>query len=360
MAVTEQLHPALLSFLKAQPKRMLIDGKWVEAVSGKTFETINPATGEVLASVAEADREDIDRAVKAARRAFHGTWAKVKPAERARLLHRLADLIEANGDELAMLEVLDNGMPITHARKGMVPRVAELLRYYAGWTTKIHGETIETSVPGEFFTYTLREPVGVVGAIVPWNGPLITATWKLAPALAVGCTVVLKPAEQTPLTSLRLGELILEAGFPAGVVNICPGFGPTAGAALAEHMDVNKIAFTGEYTTGQIIVKASAGNLKRVSLELGGKSPDIVFDDADLEQAVPGTAWAIFRNSGQVCCAGSRLFVEQKLYDTFVSRVAEYASTIKVGNGLDPSTQMGPLISQEQLDRVTGYLRVGQ
>jgi len=226
--------------------------------------------------------------------------------------------------------------------------------------TKLYGETIETSVPGEFFTYTLREPIGVVGAIVPWNGPLITATWKLAPALAVGCTVVLKPAEQTPLTSLRLGELILEAGFPAGVVNICPGFGPTAGAALAEHTDVNKIAFTGEHTTGQLIVKASAGNLKRVSLELGGKSPDIVFDDADLDQAVPGTAWAIFRNSGQVCCAGSRLFVEQKIYDRFVSRVAEYASTIKVGNGLDPSTQMGPLISKEQLERVTGYLRVGK
>ncbi|MBI4391172.1 MAG: aldehyde dehydrogenase family protein, partial [candidate division NC10 bacterium] len=349
MPVAEQLHPALLSFLKNQPKKMLIDGKWVEAASGKTFETVNPATGEVLASVAEADREDIDRAVKAARRAFEGPWAKVKPADRQRLLLRLADLIEANGDELAMLEVLDNGMPITMARKGMVPRVAELLRYYAGWATKLHGETVETSVPGEFFTYTLREPIGVVGAIVPWNGPLITATWKLAPALAVGCTVVLKPAEQTPLTSLRLGELMLEVGFPAGVVNICPGFGPTAGAALAEHMDVNKIAFTGEHTTGQIIVKAAAGNLKRVSLELGGKSPDIVFSDADLDQAVPGTAWAIFRNSGQVCCAGSRLFVEQKVYDKFVTRVAEYASTIKVGNGLDPGTQMGPLISKEQL-----------
>lgn len=360
MPVAEQLHPALLSFLKNQPKKMLIDGKWVEAASGKSFETVNPATGEVLASVAEADREDIDRAVKAARRAFEGPWAKVKPADRQRLLLRLADLIEANGDELAMLEVLDNGMPITMARKGMVPRVAELLRYYAGWATKLQGETIETSVPGEYFTYTLREPIGVVGAIVPWNGPLITATWKLAPALAVGCTVVLKPAEQTPLTSLRLGELMLEVGFPAGVVNICPGFGPTAGAALAEHMDVNKIAFTGEHTTGQIIVKAAAGNLKRVSLELGGKSPDIVFSDADLDQAVPGTAWAIFRNSGQVCCAGSRLFVEQKVYDKFVARVAEYAATIKVGNGLDPGTQMGPLISKEQLERVTGYLQVGK
>jgi acyl-CoA reductase-like NAD-dependent aldehyde dehydrogenase len=226
MGVTEQLHPALLSFLKAQPKRMLIDGKWVEAASGKTFETINPATGEVLASVAEADREDIDRAVKAARRAFHGAWAKVKPAERARLLHRLADLIEANGDELAMLEVLDNGMPITHARKGMVPRVAELLRYNAGWATKIHGETIETSVPGEFFTYTLREPVGVVGAIVHWNGPLITATWKLAPALAVGCTVVLKPAEQTPVVAAHLHAILLEAGAPPGTLLAVDRRGP--------------------------------------------------------------------------------------------------------------------------------------
>jgi len=360
MLVADQLKPALLSFLKNQPKGMLIDGKWVQAASGKTFETVNPATGEVLAAVAEADREDIDRAVKAARKAFEGPWAKVTPSDRQRLLLRLADLVEANADELAMLEVLDNGMPITTARKGMVPRVADLMRYYAGWATKLHGETIETSLPGEYFTYTLREPVGVVGAIAPWNGPLVTAIWKMGPALAVGCTVVLKPAEQTPLTSLRLGELILEAGFPAGVVNICPGFGPTAGAALAEHMDVNKISFTGEHTTGQLIVKASMGNLKRVTLELGGKSPDIVFSDADLDQAVPGTAWAIFRNSGQVCCAGSRLFVERGIYDKFVALVAEYAATIKVGNGLDPTTQMGPLISKEQLERVTGYLRVGK
>ena len=359
MAVAIELHPAVVRFLACQPKRMLIGGEWVEAASGKTFNAFNPATGQALAQVAEADREDIDRAVRAARRAFEGAWAKVKPAARQLLLFRLADLLEANGDELAELEVLNNGMPIAMA-KGMIPRVAELLRYYAGWATKIHGETVPTSVPGEFFTYTVREPVGVVGAITPWNSPLVTLAWKLGPALATGCTIVVKPAEQTPLTTLRVGELALEAGIPAGVVNICPGFGPTAGAALAEHPDVDKIAFTGEYTTGQLIVKASAGNLKRVSLELGGKSPDIVFADADLETAVPGAAWAIFRNAGQVCCAGSRLFVEQAVYDRFVARMVEYASTIRVGNGLDPDTQMGPLISPEQLERVAGYLRIGK
>ena len=276
MAVAVELHPAVVRFLACQPKRMLIGGEWVEAASGKTFNAFNPATGQALAQVAEADREDIDGAVRAARRAFDGAWAKVKPAARQLLLFRLADLLEANG------------------------------------------------------------------------------------ALATGCTIVVKPAEQTPLTTLRVGELVLEAGIPAGVVNICPGFGPTAGAALAEHPDVNKIAFTGEYTTGQLIVKASAGNLKRVSLELGGKSPDIVFADADLETAVPGAAWAIFRNAGQVCCAVSRLFVEQAVYDRFVARMVAYASTIRVANGLDPETQMGPLISPEQLERVTGYLRIGK
>ncbi len=359
MPVTAELHPALVSYFSAHPKPMLIDGKWVAALSGRTFETINPATGEVLAHVAEADAADINRAVQAARKAFEGTWSHIKPAQRQRFLLRLADLVEAHADELAELEVLNNGMTIS-AAKGSVVRVVDLLRYYAGWATKIHGETIETSVPGEFFTYTQREPLGVVGAIVPWNSPLVTATWKLAPALAVGCTIVLKPAEQTPLTTLRYGELIQEAGFPAGVVNICPGFGETAGAALASHPDVDKIAFTGEHTTGQKIVQASAGNLKKVTLELGGKSPDIVFADADLDQAVQGAMWGIFRLSGQVCCAGSRLFVEQKIYDRFVGQMAEHAAKIKVGNGLDPETQMGPLISQEQLERVTGYLHIGK
>jgi aldehyde dehydrogenase (NAD+) len=356
--VEQEIDPRVASFLAGRSKKMLIDGRWVEAASGKTFQAINPATAQPLTSVAEAGREDINRAVEAARRAFEGVWAKVKPTQRQRLLFRLAELLETHGEELAELEVLNNGMPISTSR-AMIPRVADLLRYYGGWATKIHGETVSTSAPGDYFTYTLREPVGVVGAIVPWNSPLVTAAWKLAPALATGCTVVLKPAEQTPLTSLRLGELIMEAGIPGGVVNICPGFGPTAGAALAEHTDVDKIAFTGEYSTGQLIVKASTGNLKRVSLELGGKSPDIICADADLEQAVPGAAWGIFRLSGQVCCAGSRLFVERKIYDRFLAGIADYASRIKVGNGLDPSTEMGPLISQEQLERVTGYLRIG-
>jgi len=360
MTVVTESNPAVRSFLERQPKKMLIDGRWVQAISGRTFETFNPATGKLLASVAEADREDIDRAVNAARCAFQGAWAKVKPSGRQRFLLRLAELVEANVDELAVLEVLDSGIPISLARGGLVPRAAELLRYYAGWATKIHGETIENSVPGEYFTYTLREPVGVVGAIVPWNSPLVIAIWKLAPALATGCTVVLKPAEQTPLSALRLGELILEAGFPEGVVNICPGFGPIAGAALAEHDDIDKLAFTGSYQTGRSIVKASAGNLKRLSLELGGKSPDIVFADTDLDQAVPGAAWGIFRLSGQICCGGSRLFVEKRIHHEFVSRLAEYASSILVGNGLDSSTQMGPLISQKQLDRVSSYIHSGE
>ncbi len=359
-ALEEKLHPAASEFLKSRPRKMLIGGEWVEAASGKTFETLNPATGQVHATVAEADKEDIDRAVKAARRAFETDWAKTKPSGRQALLLRLADLFEENGEELACLETLDNGMPYTAALNGMVPRVCNTLRYYAGMATKIHGDTVENSIPGNFFTYTRREPLGVVGAIHPWNGPLVVASRSLAPALAAGNTIVLKPAEQTPLSVLRLGELILEAGFPPGVVNICPGFGATAGSALSEHPDVNKIAFTGSHVTGQKIIQASAGNLKRVSLELGGKSPDIVFADADLEQAVPGTAWAICRNAGQVCCAGSRLFVEKKIYDSFISQVADFASTVKVGNGFDPETQMGPLISEKQLDRVTGYLKIGQ
>jgi aldehyde dehydrogenase (NAD+) len=358
-SIAEPTRPAISPFLESTTKKMLIDGQWVEAISGKYFETTNPATGEVLARVAEAGREDIDRAVKAARRAFQVPWSRFKPAERQRLLLRLADLVDKNANELSLLEVLDSGMPITLARTALIPRAAEQLRYYAGWATKIHGETIENSAPGDFFTYTLREPVGVVGAIVPWNSPFVIAIWKLAPALAAGCTVVIKPAEQTPLSALRLGELAMEAGFPAGVVNICPGFGNQGGAALAEHEDVNKIAFTGSFATGQRIVAASTSNLKRVSLELGGKSPDIVFADADLDRAIPGAAWAIFRLSGQICCGGSRLFVEQKIYDHFLTKVCDFASTIKIGNGLDPKTEMGPLVSQQQLARVDGYIQSG-
>lgn len=357
--VVERVGVANLAFLASQPKRMLIDGQWVDSVSGEYFETWNPATGEILAKVAGAAQEDIDLAVKASRKALCGPWGKIKPADRQRLLLRLADLIEKNADELALLEVLDTGMPISLARPAFIPRAAEQVRYYAGWATKIHGETIENSSPGNFFTYTLREPVGVVGAIVPWNSPFMIAVWKVAPALAAGCTVVLKPAEQTPLSALRLGELVLEAGFPNGVLNICPGFGSKAGAALAEHDGVDKIAFTGSYATGQNIVRASASNLKRVSLELGGKSPDIIFADADLDRAIPGSAWAIFRLSGQICCGGSRLFVEQKIYDRFLSELVDFSASIKVGNGLDSSTEMGPLISQEQFKRVNGYIESG-
>lgn len=355
----QPMPPGTIPFLESSTKRMLIDGEWVESVSGKYFETRNPATGEVLSRVAEAGREDIDRAVQSAQRAFRDVWAKTKPSDRQRLLLRLAELLETHADELALLEVLDSGMPITLARGGLIPRAAEQIRYYAGWATKIHGETIDNSAPGSFFTYTLRQPVGVVGAIVPWNSPLMIAIWKLAPALAAGCTVVLKPAEQTPLTALRLGELTLQAGFPPGTVNVCPGFGDVAGAALAEHDQVNKIAFTGSTSTGKRIVSASTFNLKRVSLELGGKSPDIVFADADLDRAVSGAAWAIFRLSGQICCGGSRLFVEEKIYDRFLSKLSDFSAAIKVGPGLDPGSEMGPLISEEQFGRVIEYIESG-
>ena len=340
-------------------KKMLIDGKWVDAASGKHFETRNPATGDLLATVAEGDAEDINRAVTAARKAFEGPWSKFKPYERQALLLKLADLVEKNFDELSTLDTLDMGAPISRTR-GTRQRVLGMLRYYAGQTTAIHGETIQNSLPGEVFSYTLKEPVGVVGAIIPWNGPLGASIWKIGPALAAGCTVILKPAEEAPLAPLRLGELVMEAGVPPGVVNVVPGYGETAGAALAEHPDVDKVAFTGSHLTGQSIIRASAGNLKRVSLELGGKSPDIVFADADLDQAVPGSGMAVFANSGQICSAGTRLFVERKIYDEFVGRVAEFSKTLRVGDGRDPETQVGPLVSEEQLKRVTGYLAIGR
>ncbi len=345
-------------FLDGKTKKLLIDGQWVESLSGETFASINPSTGAVLAHVAKGGREDIDRAVKAARRAFEGPWSKFKPFDRQALLLRIADLVETHYEELAWLDTLDYGGPIARTL-GAKRRHIGLLRYYAGLATAIHGETIENSLPGEIVSYTLKEPVGVVGAIIPWNGPVGTAIWKIAPALATGCTVVLKTAEESPLSALRLGELMLEAGVPPGVVNIVPG-GGAAGAALAEHSDVDKIAFTGSTATGQAIVRASAGNLKRLSLELGGKSPDIVFADADLDQAVPGAALAVFANSGQVCSAGTRLFVQRKVYDEFVGRVAEFGKAMKIGDVLDPQTQMGPLVSEKQLDRVSGYLAIGR
>jgi aldehyde dehydrogenase (NAD+) len=346
-------------FLDGKPKRMLIDGKWVLATSGKTFDSINPSTGEVLASVAEGDAEDIDRAVTAARRAFNGPWSKFKPFERQTLLLKLADLVEQHFDELAALDTLDMGAPISRTTGNRL-RALGMLRYYAGQAVSIHGETIENSLPGEYVSFTLKEPVGVVGAIIPWNGPLTATIWKIGPALATGCTVVLKPAEEAPLTPLRLAELCQEAGVPPGVVNVVPGYGETAGAALASHPDVDKVAFTGSHLTGQKIVQASSGNLKRVSLELGGKSPDVVFADADLEAAVPGASMAVFANSGQICSAGTRLFVEKRIYEEFTARVAAFSKTLRVGDSANPDTQIGPLVSAEQLDRVTGYLTIGR
>ena len=346
------------------PRKMLIDGNWVEAASGKRFSTLNPAAGEELTKIAEGDREDIERAVKAARKAFEsGPWRRMTTSERGRLLWKLADLLEAHTEEFALLESLDNGKPLAVARVADVPLSVDLFRYMAGWATKIEGTTIPISVPytpgAQYLAYTLREPVGVVGQIIPWNFPLLMAAWKLGPALATGCTIVLKPAEQTPLSALRLGELICEAGFPDGVVNIVPGFGETAGAALASHPDVDKCAFTGSTEVGKLIVQAAAGNLKKISLELGGKSPNVVYKDANLDVAIPGSASAIFFNHGQCCCAGSRLYVERPIFDQVVEGVAEHARKIKVGPGLDPATEMGPLVSEEQLNRVCGYLESG-
>jgi phenylacetaldehyde dehydrogenase len=355
-----QIDPRVADYIE-KPRKMLINGKWVNAASGKTFPSYNPATGEVLAQVAEADREDINQAVKAAREAFeHGPWRRMTASERGRLVWKLADLLDQNIEEFAYLESLDNGKPLKIAKAADVPLAVDLFRYMAGWATKIEGNTIPISAPGaKYLAYTLKEPVGVVGQIIPWNFPLLMAAWKLGPALATGCTVVLKPAEQTPLSALRLGELIMEAGFPDGVVNIVPGYGETAGAALAAHPDVDKIAFTGSTEVGKLIVHAATGNLKKVSLELGGKSPNVVFKDADLDAAIPGSASAIFFNHGQCCCAGSRLYVEKPIFDRVVEGVAEHAKKIKVGSGLDPATQMGPLVSEEQLNRVCSYLESG-
>ena len=355
-----QLHRSVQEFL-SRPRKLLIEGKWVEARSGKTFETYNPATGEVLAHVAEGDRAEINQAVAAARKAFEsGPWPDMSPAERGRLLWKLSDLVEQHHEELAELETLDNGKPLFFSRIVDVPTVVEVFRYMAGWATKVEGTTIPISAPfAKYFAYTLREPVGVVGQIIPWNFPLIMAAWKLAPALAVGCTCVLKPAEQTPLTALRLGELIHEAGFPDGVVNIVPGFGETAGAALASHPDVDKIAFTGSTEVGRLIANAATGNLKKVSLELGGKSPNVVFADADLNAAIPGSASAIFFNQGQICTAGSRLFVHKSIFDRVVEGVAETSRKFQVGPGMNESTNLGPLVSKEQLSRVCGYIESG-
>jgi phenylacetaldehyde dehydrogenase len=359
------LHPAPVPEIIARfitgPLQLLIGGAWVDAKSGKTFDVFDPATGREIAKVAEGDAADIDAAVAAARRAFeNGPWPRMSPLERSKLIYRLGDALEANAEEFAALEALDNGKPIRDARAVDLPGSYEMFRYMSGWATRLNGETVPISAPGNWHAYTLREPVGVVGQIIPWNFPLMMAAWKLAPAVAAGCTIVLKPAEQTPLSAIRLGRLIQEVGFPPGVVNIVTGFGETAGAALAAHPDVDKVAFTGSTEVGKLIVQAAAGNLKKVSLELGGKSPAIVFPDADMDVAIRGTASAIFFNMGQCCTAGSRLFVHKRVFDRLMDGIASEAGKIRIGPGLDPETQMGPLVSAEQFTRVTGFLEAGR
>ena len=340
--------------------RMLIDGRFVPAASGKTFAVYNPATGDIQAQVPEAEAEDVNRAVLAARRAFdEGPWSKTSSSERGKLLWKVADLLEANLEEFAELESLDNGKPLSVARVADVPLAVDMFRYMAGWATKLGGSTLSFGTPGAFHSYTMREPIGVVAQIIPWNFPLLMAAWKLAPALAAGCCVVLKLAEQTPLSGLRLAELFDQAGFPPGVVNVLTGFGEGAGAPLAEHPLVDKVAFTGSTEVGKLIVKAATGNLKKVTLELGGKSPAIIFPDADLSKAIPGTASAIFFNQGQCCCAGSRLYVHESVYDKVLQGVSDIAGGITMGAGTDPRTEMGPLVSEEQFQRVTGFIDSG-
>jgi phenylacetaldehyde dehydrogenase len=345
--------------IDVKPGKLFIADEFVDAQSGKTFETINPATEEVLTTVAEADAADVDRAVSAARNAFdQGPWATMDARERGRLLYKLAALIDANREELTTLETLDNGKPIFETSNVDLPQVIDVIEYYAGWADKVHGDTVPAS--GNFFTYTRREPLGVCGQIIPWNFPLLMAAWKLGPALACGNTVVLKPAEQTPLTAIRLAELIQEAGFPSGVVNVLPGFGPTAGGALVQHPQVDKIAFTGSTEVGRLIQREAAGTLKNISLELGGKSPNVVFADADIDAAVQGALVGIFFNQGEVCCAGSRLFVEEPVHDEFVSKLAEAAKSVVVGDPLHADTRMGAQVSEEQFTKILGYIDLGK
>ncbi len=346
---------------KIQPGRLLINGEWVESTGGRMLDTVNPANGEVSTQIPAGTAEDVDRAVAAARKAFDdpaGAWQKMPATERGRLLWRLSDLIEQNIDELAELETLDNGKPIFESRYVDLPMVVDVFRYYAGFATKIHGETINARPNA--FTYTLREPIGVVGAIIPWNFPLLLASWKLGPALATGNTVVIKPAEQTSLTLLRVGQLMMEAGLPPGVVNIVTGLGPTVGAAIAKHPGVDKVAFTGSTLVGKEIMRNAAETIKRVTLELGGKSPNIVFADSDLDAAVKGATTGIFYGKGEVCAAGSRLFVEKKIHDDFLSRLVDRARKLKPGDPLDPKTRLGAIVSERQMQRVLGYIERGK
>jgi aldehyde dehydrogenase (NAD+) len=340
------------------PTQLLINNRWVPSESGETFATVNPSTGEEICQVAAAGPADVDKAVEAARKAFErGAWRKMNASERGKLLFRLADLIEQHADELARLEALDNGKPVSVARRVDVAKSVASYRYFAGWADKVQGKTIP--IDGDFFCYTRHEPIGVVGQIIPWNYPMLMQAWKLAPALATGNTVVLKPAEQTPLSALRVGELILEAGFPEGVVNLLPGFG-SAGAAIARHMDVDKVAFTGSTETGRLILEAAArSNLKKVTLELGGKSPNIIFHDTDLDEAVEGAHLGIFSNQGQICSAGSRVFVEEKIYDQFMEKSVARARKRIVGDPFDPQTEQGPQVDQAQFDRISDYIESG-
>ncbi|CAH0134497.1 aldehyde dehydrogenase family protein [Peribacillus sp. Bi134] len=358
MVQTIKLNPRVQEFLKGT-KKLLINGELVEAASGKTFETLDPSNGKVLAVVSEAGPEDVDKAVKAARKAFdNGPWKKMSASERSRLIYKLADLMEEHKEALAQLDTLDNGKPIGETTNADVPLAIDHFRYYAGWTTKIVGQTIP--VAGNYFNYTRHEAVGVVGQIIPWNFPLLMAAWKLGAALATGCTIVLKPAEQTPLSALYLGQLALEAGFPPGVLNVIPGFGETAGSPLVDHPDVDKIAFTGSTSVGKMIMRQASGTVKKISLELGGKSPNIILPDADMSKAIPGALMGIMFNQGQVCCAGSRLYIQKKSYDNVVADLVSHAKNIKQGAGLDPSTQIGPLVSSEQMERVGGYIEKGK
>ena len=347
----------------AQPKvhqtECFIGGRWTPSVSGKTFDTINPATEEVIAQVAEGDKEDVDLAVAAARKAFEqGPWGKMDARERGRLMYKLADLMEENIDELAALETLDNGKPIRDSRNADLPLAIDCLRYYAGYADKIHGQTIP--VRGNYFTYTRREPVGVAGQIIPWNFPILMTAWKWGPALAAGCTIVMKPAEQTPLTCLRLARLAQKAGIPDGVINVVPGYGPTAGASIVKHHGVDKVAFTGEHRTAQIIMRDASETLKRLTFELGGKSPNVVFADADLDAAAAGAHFGLYFNQGQCCCAGSRLFVEEKIYDKFVERLSAMNEKRKLGNPLDPETEQGPQVDQDQFNKIMHFIDLGK
>ena len=345
--------------IKIEHTQCFIDGKWEDAASGKTFATYNPATEEVIAEVAEGDAADIDRAAKAARRAFDsGPWSKMDARDRGRLLYRLADAIEDRADELAALETLDNGKPISESRQGDLPLVIDCLRYYAGFADKIQGSTIP--IRGNFLCYTRREPVGVAGQIIPWNFPMLMTAWKWGPALAAGCTIVMKPAEQTPLTCLRMAAIAQEVGFPDGVINVVPGFGPTAGAATVKHPLIDKIAFTGEHITARIITRDSAESLKRLTFELGGKSPNVVMADADLDAAAQGAYIGLYLNQGQCCCAGSRLFVESSIREPFMEKLSALAAARKVGDPFDSQTEQGPQIDQNQFDKVMKYIDQGQ